>query len=72
MSRDPNLKRPAEGAVAFIVDAQNDTSGGWHYTANPPTVGDTSVVGWQLMGLKSAQMAGLTVPQATLDRKSVV
>lgn len=66
LSKDPNLRRMAEGAVAFIVDAQNDSSGGWHYVANPKTVGDTSVVGWQLMGLKSAQMAGLPVNQQTL------
>ena len=68
LSKDPNLRRMAEGAVAYVVDAQNDSSGGWHYTANPPTVGDTSVVGWQLMGLKSAQMAGLPVPAATLTK----
>ncbi len=68
LSKDPGLKRMAEGAVAYIVDAQNDSSGGWHYTANPPTVGDTSVVGWQLMGLKSAQMAGLQVPAVTLTK----
>lgn len=68
LSKDQKLKNSAMAAVAFIVDAQNDSSGGWHYTANPPTVGDTSVVGWQLMGLKSAQMAGLPVPQATLQK----
>ncbi len=68
LSKDPGLKRMAEGGVAYIVDAQNDSSGGWHYSANPPTVGDTSVVGWQLMGLKSAQMAGLPVPPATLTK----
>lgn len=68
LSKDRNLENVARGAIAFIVDAQNDTSGGWHYTANPPTVGDTSVVGWQLMGLKSAQMAGLNVPPATLTK----
>lgn len=68
LSKDQKLKNSAMAAVAFIVDAQNDSSGGWHYTANPPTVGDTSVVGWQLMGLKSAQMAGLPVPQATLTK----
>lgn len=68
LSKDQKLRPAAQAAVAFIVDAQNDTSGGWHYTANPPTPGDTSVVGWQLMGLKSAQMAGLPVPQATIEK----
>ena len=68
LSKDPTLRRMAEGAVAFVVYAQNDSSGGWHYGAKPTTVGDTSVVGWQLMGLKSAQMAGLPVPPATLTK----
>ncbi len=66
LSKDQKLKNVAVAAVRFIEDAQNDSSGGWHYTANPPTVGDTSVVGWQLMGLKSAQMAGLQVNPQTL------
>ena len=68
LSNDQKLKPAAQAAVRFIEDAQNDSSGGWHYTANPPTVGDTSVVGWQLMGLKSAQMAGLQVNPATLTK----
>jgi hypothetical protein len=66
LSKDPGLRRMAEGAVAFIAYAQNDYSGGWHYSAKAPTAGDTSVVGWQLMGLKSAQMAGLQVNPQTL------
>jgi len=71
LSKDPKLKNLAQAAVRFIEDAQNDESGGWHYSANPPTVGDTSVVGWQLMGLKSAQMAGLPVnPQTLIKSKS--
>ena len=66
LSKDQKLRNSAQAAVAFIEEAQNDSSGGWHYGANPPTVGDTSVVGWQLMGLKSAQMAGLKVNPQTL------
>ena len=68
LSKDQKLKPVAERAVRFIEDAQNDKSGGWHYSANAPTVGDTSVVGWQLMGMKSAQMAGLPVNKATLEK----
>lgn len=66
LSKDAKLKTAAQAAVRFTEDAQNDSSGGWHYTANPPTVGDTSVFGWQFMSLKSAQTAGLPVNPQTL------
>ncbi len=68
LSHDKRLFGPAQAAVRFIEDAQNDQSGGWHYSANPPTVGDTSVVGWQIMALKSAQMAGIQVNPKTLSQ----
>ena len=71
ISRDPKLKVPAQAAIRFIEDAQNDKSGGWHYTANPPTVGDTSVFGWQFMALKSGQLAGLLVNPETLDKSKL-
>ncbi len=66
LTKDLRLKNLAQGAIRFTEDAQNDVSGGWHYTANPPTVGDTSVLGWQYMSLVSAQMAGLKVNPESL------
>ena len=65
MTRDPALRQPAERAIAFIVQSQNPELGGWRYESRKET--DTSVTGWQLMALKSAQMAGLQVPAATLE-----
>ncbi len=63
MTKDPSLRGPAERALDFIVQAQHSASGGWRYQPNQHA--DTSVVGWQVMALKSGQMAGLDVPEAT-------
>jgi len=65
MSKDPELRDPAQRAIDFIVKAQHASSGGWRY--HPNESADTSVVGWQVMALKSAQMASLNVPQSCLD-----
>jgi hypothetical protein len=64
LTNDPALQKKAQSAVNFIVKAQSD-NGGWRYT--PRGGGDTSVVGWQVMALKSAQMAGLDVPSLALE-----
>jgi RNA polymerase sigma factor (sigma-70 family) len=65
-SSDPLLKKPAQRAVDYIVSAQSQ-SGAWGYTAGSPR-GDTSITGWNVQALKSAQMAGLTVPKRTLEK----
>ena len=59
LTQDKQLAEPAQRAVDFIVRAQH-RRGGWRY--EPGQAGDTSVVGWQLMALRSAQMAYLKVP----------
>jgi hypothetical protein len=67
LSQDPWLRRPAQMAVDYLIRAQH-TAGGWRYSPNEP--GDTSVTGWVVMALKSAQMANLAVPESTM-RKAV-
>jgi hypothetical protein len=62
LSQAELLKDPAQRAVNFIVAAQH-SQGGWRY--GPGQAGDLSVVGWQMMALRSAQMAYLQVPQET-------
>lgn len=64
LTSDPRLKVSAQRALNFIAYAQDTTGGGWRYRPKQP--GDTSVTGWQLMALKSGQMAGLSVPKNTL------
>jgi len=64
MTKDPQLKQAAQLSLDFISFAQSPT-GGWHYAAGAPTA-DTSVVGWQLMALKSGSMSGLAFPTKTL------
>jgi hypothetical protein len=66
MTKDKQLREPAQAGVNFIVYAQDTSNGGWYYS--PRSGGDTSVVGWQLMALKSAVMSNLNVPQGTLKK----
>jgi hypothetical protein len=65
LSQDEKLRDPAQRAIDFIVSAQHAGTGGWRYRPGEP--GDMSVVGWQVMALKSSEMAGLNVPPAALD-----
>jgi hypothetical protein len=64
MTRDEKLKEPAQRAVNYCVRVQ-DNEGGWRYS--PGRGSDTSVTGWFLMALKSAQMAYLVVPDDALQ-----
>lgn len=68
MTQDPELRGPAQLAVKFMVDSQEPSRGGWRY--RPGIGADTSVTGWFMMALKSAQLAGLDVPQSAFDRMS--
>lgn len=65
LSQDSKLRGPAQRAVDFVLAAQH-RRGGWRYRPNEP--GDTSVVGWQLMALRSARMADLDVPEEAFTR----
>ena len=69
MTNDRELQAPAQAAINYIVFAQDPVGGGWRYQAKQP--GDTSVVGWQLMALKSGHMAYLSVPPGTIKGASI-
>lgn len=65
MTQDSRLGQTAQGAINFIESGQN-REGGWRYT-HGSNDSDTSVFGWQVMALKSGQMAKLQVNPAALD-----
>lgn len=60
MTGDESLAEPARRAVGFILHAQHPRTGGWRH--QPGEDGDTSVLGWQVMALRSAALAGIDTP----------
>ena len=60
MTGDPSIRVPLDRAIAYTRSQQNAASGGWRYAPGDP--GDTSQLGWQLMALKSAELAGIPIP----------
>ncbi|NIL97274.1 MAG: hypothetical protein GTO53_06780, partial [Planctomycetales bacterium] len=60
MTQDSKLRAPAQLGINYIVAAQHPENGGWLY--EPRRGGDTSVVGWQVMALKSAVLSNIKVP----------
>ena len=65
MTQDEALREPAQRAVQFMVKTQDSVGGGWRY--QPGFESDTSVSGWFMMALKSAELSGLDVPAKTFD-----
>ncbi|MFM9966464.1 MAG: hypothetical protein ACKV2Q_35250 [Planctomycetaceae bacterium] len=62
LSSDARLREPLTRAVNYIVATQN-ADGGWRYVKGQSS--DMSIFGWQLMALKSAEIARLTIPDST-------
>jgi len=67
MSKNSRTGQAAQKAINYSVDIHQKkgkeeyTLEAWRYTAN--SAADTSVVGWFIMQLKSARVAGLNVPE---------
>ncbi len=66
MTRDPRLEPMAQAAVRYTLSMQHPTDGGWRYLRGH--TGDTSQLGWQLMTLRSAELAGVAIPEVTWTR----
>ncbi|MEX0979325.1 MAG: hypothetical protein WDZ48_10755 [Pirellulales bacterium] len=66
MTGDRALAGGAQKAIDFIIAGQDPTRGAWRYV--PGNGSDTSVSGWQLMALKSGELAGLEVSRAAYEK----
>lgn len=66
MTGQPRVREALLKAVRLIVQTQND-EGGWRYQPIPLDA-DISVTICQIMALRSARNAGLSVPKTTIDR----
>jgi hypothetical protein len=64
MTQDERLLAPVRKAIDYTLASQHQKSGGWRYRPGDP-VCDTSQLGWQLMVLKSAELAGIEIPSAS-------
>jgi len=63
MTQDHRLRTFVQRGINYTVSAQDPSGGGFRY--NPGDPGDTSQAGWQLMALKSGELAGVSFPQKT-------
>jgi len=63
MTGDEKLRQPVARAIGYTLAAQDPSGGGWRY--RPHEAGDMSQLGWQLMALKSADLAGIAIPENT-------
>ncbi len=69
MTSDGLLRKPVQRAIDFIVVSRNRTVGGWRY--DPGQVGDTSVLGWQVLAMKSARRSGFDVPEQAMNNARI-
>ena len=65
MTAGQPLREPAQKAIDFLVAAQNPGKG-WRYTSKSGD-NDTSVTGWAVLALKSAELSDLAYPRSAAD-----
>ena len=58
MTGDPDLERYVAALASFLTKHQHSL-GGWRYEPGQP--GDITVTGWQVIALKSSQIAGVPI-----------
>jgi hypothetical protein len=60
LTGDPALQAPVENAVDFLVRARSNNGMAWRYLPGAPD-SDTSILGWVILVLKSAQEIGIPI-----------
>ncbi len=66
LTKHDSVKVPAQKAVRYLMQAQHTPTGGWGYS--PRKEGDTSVVAWVFLAIRSGQLAGIPFDQEVLRR----
>lgn len=66
VTNDDRLRPAVRAAVRYLEAAQNPAGGSWRY--RPGERGDMSQMGWAVMALRSAEIAGIPVAPASWNR----
>ncbi len=66
----PQLKAPLTSAVNLIVKARNPY-GAWRYDLEPNGDNDSSITGWMIFALKTADETGIAIDKAAYDGAEV-
>lgn len=66
LTKDKRLEPSVRRAVDYLLSTENKSVGGWRYGPRDP--GDVSQLGWIIMALRSAELAGVRVPDETWVR----
>jgi len=66
LSGDAKTRVNAQLALKYLLASQHQQGGGWRY--GPGQAGDMSVTSWVFLGIRSAQLTGIPVLEATLER----
>jgi len=71
LTRDARLRDPGVRAVAFLSRGRARDGLAWRYAPGAP-IGDTSILGWIVMGLKSAKEVGIPIPDELSIRQGTL
>ncbi|MGP0064432.1 MAG: hypothetical protein ACLQGP_12645, partial [Isosphaeraceae bacterium] len=71
LTGDDRLRESATRAVAFLARSRARDGLAWRYAPGAP-VGDTSILGWVVMGLKSAKEIGIPIPDEPSIRRGTL